>query len=137
MTESGSGATFPAVPEDQPPWVYESATIGGVEMGAFSLTLRSPAPRDFGSIDTLVPFGEIHGTAEITLSDPELRRTLERDPETLHTVEISREWMVRHQGWRGWIDWLLRRKPVKHTLVTTIPDVQFVSTPLESTDATS
>lgn len=88
-------------------------------------------PFDLAGLAMPTVTGEL--TLEITDDDARARFA----PELLHTLEIRHTRMERRSGWRGWIDWLLHRRPLKHDLVQTIPNVRFSSTPLESTDTAS
>lgn len=37
--------------------------------------------------------------------------------ESIPFLEITVEWSERRPGWRGWIDWLRRRKPIQRRIV--------------------
>jgi hypothetical protein len=75
-------------------------------------------PGDVESI-TATAHGEIH-------LSPEAYDHLVGLDDTF-TLETRREWNERRQGWRGWVDRALRRKPVHRSLVTSIPRARFDS----------
>lgn len=111
---------------------FDHVEINGIEPYRFSYSFATP-PLDLGDSLRWRPVtGEATGELTVDLETYErLTTAADFGLDRMVTLETTQERWTRRAGWRGWIDWLLRRSPVKITSTMTIPNVRLTDSVLE------